>query len=510
MRVEASLHQSALAEPGKIAVIAGGTRLSYADLDERSDRLASALLAHGVSRGDRVVVFMENTWETTVAIFAVLKAGAVFCPVNPATKAEGLGFVLRDCRPRAVLTHGKFAALCAEAGAALPNAPLLVATKGPSGPVPGVLAFEDCLAGERGPLPADSGDGDLAMIIYTSGSTGRPKGVMMTHASMDAVSASITLYLENTAEDVVLSVLPLSFTYGLHQLIAAVRVGATLVLEKSFAFPHALFETARAHGVTVLPLVPTMAAIIVAMKEGTALPTLRALTNAAAPLPPVHLQALRSLFPGARLYSMYGLTECARAAYLPPEELDRRPDSVGKAIPGTEVFVVDEAGLPVGPGTVGELVVCGPHLMQGYWENPEATEAALRQGPLPEGKRLHTGDLFRRDAEGFLYFVGRKDDMLKIRGEKVAPRQVEAVLCACPGVMEAVVFAVPDEILGATLRAVVVASDPAPTERAVIRHCARHLADFMVPKAVEFRTDLPRTASGKVIRRLAAAQGDRT
>jgi acyl-CoA synthetase (AMP-forming)/AMP-acid ligase II len=251
-----------------------------------------------------------------------------------------------------------------------------------------------------------------------------------------------------------------------------------------------------------------MAAIILSMKDlaSDALPGLRTITNAAAPLPPVHVDGLRRLFPGARLFSMYGLTECARATYLPPEELDRRPDSVGKAIPGTQALIVDEAGRPATPGTVGELVVCGPHLMRGYWENEPATNAALRVGSRPGEMRLHTGDLFRADADGFLYFVGRRDDMLKIKGEKVAPRQVEAALHACPGVVEAVALGVPDEILGTALHAVVVASDPALTERAVIRHCARTLPDFMVPKSVEFRAQLPKTASGKVIRRLAAQQ----
>ena len=389
-------------------------------------------------------------------------------------------------------------------------APLIVAARGSAGPDGGTLAFEDCLARPGRAEPQAGTDADLAMIIYTSGSTGQPKGVMMAHASMDAVSGSIASYLETTAEDVILSVLPLSFTYGLYQLVVAVRVGATLVLEKNFAFPHAVFETAREQGVTVLPLVPTMAAIMMAMKELTpnALPGLRTITNAAAPLPPVHLDGLRRLFPGARLYSMYGLTECGRATYLPPEQLDRRAGSVGKAILGTQALIVDEAGHPVEPGTVGELVVRGPHLMRGYWENQPATDAALRIGANPGEKQLHTGDLFRADADGFLYFVGRQDDMLKVKGEKVAPRQVEAALHAFPGVVEAVVVGVPDEILGLALHAVVVASGPELTERAIIRHCARTLPDFMVPKSVEFRAQLPKTASGKVIRRLVAPAGD--
>jgi long-chain acyl-CoA synthetase len=506
MRIEAFLRRSAAADPDRIAIVAGDARIAYGTLDRMSDALGYALCARGVGRGDRVVVFMENVWEAAVAIFAVLKAGAVFCPVNPAVKADGLRYVIGNCRPKAILTQAKHAALCAEAGKALSSPPLVIAAGGKA--APGVLAFEDCIAEGWGFLPGEGDDGDLAMIIYTSGSTGVPKGVMMAHANMDAASGSIAAYLENTAEDVVLCVLPLAFTYGLYQLLVAVRVGATLVLEKSFAFPYAVLEKAHAESVTGLPLVPTMAAMILSMRETVPLPSLRYITNAAAALPPAHIEGLAKHFPGVRLYSMYGLTECARATYLSPEELAQRPDSVGKAIPGTRAFVVDGAGEPVGPGIVGELVVAGPHVMRGYWENAEATAAALRPGGKPEEIRLHTGDLFRVDEEGFLYFVGRKDDIIKIRGEKVAPRQVETVLHACPGVAEAVVIGRPDPILGTVLHAVVVASDPALTDREVIRHCVRALPDIMVPKTVEFRKELPKSANGKVMRRLVAEAGE--
>jgi long-chain acyl-CoA synthetase len=510
MRVESFLRQSAAADPDRIAIVADGARLIYAEFDAKSDRLASSLLARGVRRGDRVVVFMDNIWETAVAIFGVLKAGAIFCPVNPQLKADGVRFILCDCRPRAVLTQEKFLALCRQASSELPSPPVVVAARAADELPADVLAFETLIADGSGALPQAGGEDDLAMIIYTSGSTGQPKGVMMTHAGMDAASGSIASYLENTADDVILGVLPLSFTYGLYQLLVAVRVGARLVLERNFAFPHAVLEKARAEGVTGLALVPTIAAMLRSMKDLApgALPGLRYITNAAAPLPPAHIEGLRRLFPGARLYCMYGLTECARAAYLPPEELDRRPGSVGKAIPGTEVVVLDEAGQPAAPETVGELVVRGPHLMRGYWENPQATDAVLRPAPKPGERQLHTGDLFHTDADGFLYFVGRKDDMLKIKGEKVAPRQVEAALCECPGVVEAVVFGRPDAILGLALHAAVVVSDPAPTEREIIRHCARLLPDFMVPKSIEFRAELPKTASGKVIRRLAVEAGE--
>lgn len=203
---------------------------------------------------------------------------------------------------------------------------------------------------------------------------------------------------------------------------------------------------------------------------------------------------------------MYGLTECKRCTYLPPEELGRRPGSVGIAIPNTEAFVVDDEGRPVPPGETGELVIRGPHVMQGYWRNPAATEAMLKPGAVAWEKRLHTGDLFRTDAEGFLYFVGRKDDIIKTRGEKVAPKEVEAVLHALDGVAEAVVAGLPDPILGQAIAAMVVRSQPDLTERAVLAHCARHLEDFMVPKTIVFRDELPRTDTGKVSRRLAAGE----
>jgi long-chain acyl-CoA synthetase len=236
---------------------------------------------------------------------------------------------------------------------------------------------------------------DLAMLVYTSGSTGRPKGVMMTHANIEAASASIISYLGNRSDDVILNVLPLAFDYGLYQLLMSVRLGATLVLERSFAFPSAIFALMREEKVTGLPLVPTMAALILQMRDlaPNSVPSLRYITNTAAALPVDHVSRLRNLFPTAALFSMYGLTECKRCTYLPPADLDRKPGSVGIAIPGTQAFVVDEAGKVVGPGVVGELVIQGPHVMQGYWRNEEATARALRPGPGWPAGTLHRRSL---------------------------------------------------------------------------------------------------------------------
>lgn len=506
MRVEDFLSRSAARLPDKTALVAGATRLSYAELDAMSTALAAGLSRAGIGRGDRVLVFLDNCWEAAVAIFAVLKTGAVFSPINASTKAAKLAYIIDNCRARAVITKTRMAPVLAEALGAAENAPLAIIAGKPSPALPVALDFA-ALVDEGGELPAHGGEaGDLAMLIYTSGSTGHPKGVMMTHANIDAASWSITTYLENTEDDIILNVLPLAFDYGLYQLLMAVRMGATLVLEKSFAFPQAIFETMRAEKVTGLPLVPTMAAMILNIEglEPGSFPSLRYITNTAAALPPAHIEKLQALFPATTIFSMYGLTECKRCTWLPPARLKDKTGSVGVAIPGTEAYVVGDDGARLPAGVTGELVISGPHVMQGYWENPEATTKALRPGLNPGEKVLATGDLFYADSEGFLYFVGRKDDIIKTRGEKVAPKEVEAVLVAHPGISEAIVVGREDPVLGQAICALVVARDPDLTEQEVIRHCAKQLEDFMVPKSIVFRTSLPTTDTGKLSRRLAA------
>ena len=511
MRVETFLTASAAHFGDKTALIAGKTRMSYRQLDAMSDALAAGLKARGVQRDDRVLALLDNCWEAAIAIFAILKAGAVFSPINASTKADKLAYIADNCGARAIISQPRLAGSIAEAitlGAAFD----LVVLTGPSDALPDALTFEALLATPAtGPL-TNGIDLDLAMLIYTSGSTGRPKGVMMNHRNIEAAASSITSYLENTSDDVILNVLPLAFDYGLYQLLMSIKVGATLVLEKSFAFPQAIFAILRAEKVTGFPLVPTMAAMILNMKdlEPGSFPDLRYISNTAAALPPAHIERLRKLLPGVTIFSMYGLTECKRCTYLPPAFLDSKTGSVGIAIPNTEAFVVDETGRRAAPGEVGQLVIRGPHIMQGYWDDPEATAKALRPGPNAWEKVLYTGDLFYADSDGFLFFVGRTDDIIKTRGEKVAPKEVEAVLSACAGVVEAIVVGRNDPLLGQSIHAIVVTSDLALTERDLIRHCARLLEEFMVPKSVEFRECLPRTDTGKVSRRLAAESLDTT
>jgi acyl-coenzyme A synthetase/AMP-(fatty) acid ligase len=295
----------------------------------------------------------------------------------------------------------------------------------------------------------------------------------------------------------------LSFGYGLYQLITCMAAGATLVLEKNFVFPARALEIMVRERVTGFPGVPTMFALLLGLTDLARhdLHALRYVTNAGAALPVSHLQALHAALPHVQIFSMYGQTECQRVCYLPPEEVERRPGSVGIAIPGTEVYIVDESGARVPPGTVGELVVRGSHVMRGYWEKPKETAERFRPGSLPGETVLYTNDLFRMDEDGFLYFVSRKDDIIKTRGEKVSPKEVENALFAMDGVREVAVVGVPDETLGEAVKAFVVPQDGVLlTEREIRAYCAQHLEDFMVPTYVVFLSGLPKMSSGKIDR----------
>jgi long-chain acyl-CoA synthetase len=491
VRVENFLLESARRFPGKTALVAGPTRLSYAELAARAAALAAELRRQGMQRGDRVVVFLQNSPETVISVFGTLMAGGVFSVVNPSTKADKLAYILNNCTAKALITEPRLAETALQAKADAPAVAAMLTTP---------FAFA---AHVDAPSPGFAGiDLDVAMIVYTSGSTGFPKGVTMTHANIVAAATSITTYLESSAEDVVLSVLPLAFDYGLYQALMCAKVGATLILEKSFAFPQLILQKLKSERVTGFPLVPTMAALLLQMKDVQPglFPHLRYITNTAAALPKAHIQRLRELFPTTQLFSMYGLTECKRCTYLPPAELDRRPESVGIAIPGTEAYVVNELGERVAPGVVGELVIRGAHVMKGYWGDEAATNRALKVGAYPWEKVLHTGDLFRADEDGFLYFVGRKDDIIKTRGEKVSPKEVENVLYELAGIREACVIGVPDAILGQAVKAIV-AADDGISEADVIRHCRSRLEDFMVPTMVEFRGQLPKSENGKIARK---------
>jgi amino acid adenylation domain-containing protein len=501
--VQDLLEASARTRPDKVALVCDGQRLTYAEINRRADRLALTLTRRGIRRGDRVVLHLPNSVELVVAIFGVLKAGAVFVAVNATTKSDKVAFILEDCAAAALLAATADGEGAAIFQARAPSLRLIGLTGAvPDGAGTNTVAFQTLLDEAPDGTPERVNiDLDLACLIYTSGSTGDPKGVMSDHSNVVFAVEAITSYLENREDDVLLNVLPLSFDYGLYQLLMAFSFGGRLVLERRFAYPADVLHRIEQERVTGLPGVPTLFSVLLEMDLASFdLSSLRYLTNTAASLPPAHILKLKERFPWVRLFSMYGLTETKRTLYLPPDELERRPDSVGIAIPGTEVWLEDDSGRRLGPGEVGELVVRGRHVMRGYWGDAAASARRFRPGPIPGERLCYTGDLFRRDEAGFLYFVARQDDIIKSRGEKVAPKEIENVLYRLDGVQQAAVIGVPDPVLGQAIKAFIVANGSGLSAADVLRHCRAHLEDFMVPRSVEFRDDLPKTASGKIRR----------
>jgi amino acid adenylation domain-containing protein len=507
--VQHFLENSAQRLPDKVALICGEDRLTYGQLDHQAGRLAQRLLGLGVRRQDRVAILLDNSVESVVALFGILKAGAIFVMLSAGIKPKKLNYILRDSGARSLITHSGKAGVVLESITDAPNLENIIWVGSiPKLPNAGSTAvrhknWTDLLSTsyELSALSSGAIDLDLAAIIYTSGSTGEPKGVMSAHCSMVAAARSIIQYIGNVADDIIMNVLPLSFDYGLYQVLMAFLFGGTVVLEKSFLFPVRILEKIVQERVTGFPLVPTMAALLLQMENLAKFDfsALRYMTNTAAALPVAYIRKLQSLFPHVTLFSMYGLTECKRVSYLPPEQLNQRPDSVGIPIPNEEVFVVDENGNELPPGQVGELVVRGSNVMQGYWNAPEETAKKFRPGPCRRETLLYSGDLFKRDAEGYLYFVGRKDDMIKTKGERVSPKEIENALCEMKGVVEAAVIGVPDEVFGQAIKAFIVRNSGGVIgEKEVLKHCSKTIEAFMVPKFVEFRESLPRNASGKV------------
>lgn len=506
------LYASARQHPDKVALVAGGSAHTYCEMAEDARALSRWLNANGIGRGDRIVVFGENTFPMTVAFWAALTCGGVVVMVNPGTRRDKLAWLIADCGAAALVTEAELAAAFIPAAGQSPSLRTLVVAGAWPGAVgkPGIpRATGFAHAVKEGAMLANvtlaqtSHSAGLAALVYTSGSTGKPKAVMLTHRNMIAATVAIATYLTLAASDVLLCVLPLSFDYGLYQLILSVSVSASLVLERSFDLPGQVLNRLAAERVTVLPGVPTMFALLARLGNLSHwdLTSIRILTSTGAALAAEQIAWMRAVFPKARIFSMYGLTECKRCTYLPADDVTRKPGSVGVAIPGAEIWLVDAADRVLGPGHVGELVVSGPTVMAGYWGRPEETAQRLRPGRHDGEVVLYTGDLCRMDEDGYLYFVRRIDDIIKSRGEKVAPAEVEAALLSVPGVVEAAVVGVPDPVLGHAIRAFVTLARGSPLTSALLRDaCRDRLEPFMVPQTVEVVSALHRTPNGKIAR----------
>ncbi|MCD6202252.1 MAG: AMP-binding protein [Bacteroidales bacterium] len=494
--------------PQKVAIISGGSEYTYRQLLGESLSLASSFIEKGLKKGDRVLVYMENSWTEAVAIYAVALAGGVFVAINPQTKTDKLRYIADDSGAEILITERR---LKNEFDHFIENPGTLRTIfikdgydpEGRSEHVELVNLYELRVADSYSSgLPAVIPN-DLAALIYTSGSTGFPKGVMMTHQSMVFATWSLIEYLRLTPEERIMLVLPMSFDYGLYQLLISVTVGATLIIEKNFIFLGSIYKRIKETEPTVFPGVPTTFSMMVSSykREPITFPSVKKITNTAAALSPGFIPYLKKIFPNALIFKMYGLTECKRVSYLEPELIDIKPASVGKAIPGTEVFILSEDGNEVAPDETGVLYVRGPHVMLGYWNQEKLSNEVLKPGKLPWERVLCTNDLFKMDEEGFLYFVGRNDDIIKTRGEKVSPLEVEKIINRLDGVKGSAVIGVPDEIMGEVIIVFVSSENDKLMEKEIQHYCSRHLESFMIPQKVVLMKELPKTANGKIDKR---------
>ncbi|MDN2700703.1 acyl-CoA ligase (AMP-forming), exosortase A system-associated [Janthinobacterium sp. SUN100] len=493
-----------------------GEEMHYAALAQSVREAAGALLALGLQRGARVAVYLEKRPENVSAMFGAAAAGGVFVPVNPLLRPEQVAYILADCNVDILVTSRERLAQLGPALAACPDLRTVLLTgealpESRLGKVR-VLAWTAVPAKVPAPRPHAAIDADMAAILYTSGSTGRPKGVVLSHRNMLAGALSVSGYLRNTPQDRILCVLPLSFDYGLSQLTTAFASGACAVL-MNYLLLRDIVEAVEQEAITGLAAVPPLWVQLSQLSWPLSTP-LRYITNSGGVMQRATLDRLRQSLPRVQVYLMYGLTEAFRSTYLAPEQLERRPDSIGQAIPNAEVLVLRPDGSACDTDEPGELVHRGALVALGYWN--DAARTAERFKPLPPQASglvlpelaVWSGDTVRRDADGYLYFVGRSDDMIKTSGYRVSPAEIEEVVYASGLVGEAAALGLPHAVLG---QAIALLVTPAPgvvlLRDSVLAACRARLPSYMVPLWVDIRDGvLPRNPNGKIDRPLLARE----
>lgn len=500
--------------------------LTYGELWEAIRDLSAGLCRSGVKRGDRVAVYLEKRIETVVSIFAASSAGGVFVPVNPLLRPKQIGYILRDCGVRVLITSSeRFETLRDELDACKSIEHIVLVGDRSALPTAHyeVSWWDDIHGGaedighgkrhESHDATDPAIDVDIAAILYTSGSTGSPKGVVLSHRNLIVGAESVSHYLQNTPEDIILAVLPLSFDAGFSQLTTGFRSGSHVVL-MNYLLPSDVVRLCAEHQVTGLTCVPPLWLQLAEQAwPAEATRSMRYIANTGGRMPKTMLERLRAVFPQARPYLMYGLTEAFRSTYLDPAEVDRRPNSIGKAIPNAEIMVVRPDGTLCEPGEEGELVHRGALVAMGYWNDPERTAERFRPAPgrprelcSPE-IAVWSGDVVTRDDEGFLYFVGRRDEMIKTSGYRVSPTEIEEVAYGTGLVREAVALGVDDARLGQQIVLVVTPSDGTELRpETLLEEAKRQLPTYMVPEQVAVRPGLPRSVNGKFNRGLLRQQ----
>ena len=505
--------------PCALALTSGPNSLTYEALATAVDSFAAGLLRLGLARGERVAIYLEKRFETVIASFGAPAAGAVFVPINPLLKPEQVAFILRDCNVRVLVTSPERLALLQGVLGECSDLAHVVATGrveevGAGLVTPAVHLWQDLLDSPLRPGHRVI-DTDMAAILYTSGSTGKPKGVVLSHRNMVAGAKSVASYIENNARDTLLAALPLSFDAGFSQLTTAFHTGARVVL-LNYLMPRDVLKAMEREKVTGLTAVPPLYIQLAQLEWPAAInDNLRYFANTGGRMPGETLSLLRKRVPKAKPYLMYGLTEAFRSTYLPPQEVDRRPDSIGKAIPNAEILVLREDGSPCAPDEPGELVHRGALVGMGYWNDAEktaerykllASDATGRPAglQLPE-YAVFSGDTVRMDAEGFLYFIGRRDEMMKTSGYRVSPTEVEEILYATQMLGECVAFGVAHPVLGHAIHiiATYAIGTRATGVNDIIAECKARMPAYMVPAGIEIvQGPLPRNPNGKIDRKL--------
>ena len=486
-------------------------RLSYESVAKQVAGLAEGLRQAGLRRGDRVGIYFETSVTPSSVNLSVSprRAASLFLSTVFSFRNRSL-ISPDDCQMRGLITTREKLDSLVSTLKGIPSLEFVVVNgdgaatevRQPYMNWPTCLTRRFIKIGEIVAIGKD-----LAAILYTSGSTGKPKGVMLSHEQVMAGSSIVSDYLGITSSDRIIGVLPLSFDAGLNQLMTAIQQGAAYV-PMTFTFAREIVKTLEREQITGMAGVPTLWSLMTqpsSTLQKHQLPHLRYITNTGGRMPQTILKSLRAALPNTRVFLMYGLTEAFRSTYLPPEELDRRPDSMGKAIPNTEILVVNEHGQPARPGEVGELVHRGPTVSMGYWGQPELTARVLRDHPfIPtecgDGERVcYSGDLVKMDEDGFLYFVGRRDNMIKSSGFRISPTEVEEVLFQSGMLREAAVIGIPDGTLGQVIKAYVSPRDgESVNPEALLSFCAERIPRYMVPKFVEVMDSLPKTPTGKI------------
>jgi acyl-CoA ligase (AMP-forming) (exosortase A-associated) len=516
--------ESARKAPEDQALIGGAITLCYGQLDIAVTQFASGLISLGLARAERVAIYLEKRFETVIASFGAPAAGCVFVPINPLLKPEQVAFILQDCNVRVLLTSPDRLTLLRDTLTLCPDLHHVVVTEsttGKSADLPAlahgvpVVRWSDLMSS-----PARPGhrviDTDMAAILYTSGSTGKPKGVVLSHRNMVAGAKSVASYLENNADDTLLAALPLSFDAGFSQLTTAFHVGARVVL-LNYLMPRDVLKAMAREKVTGLTAVPPLYIQLTQLEWPDDINEhLRYFANTGGRMPRETLGLLRQRVPKAKPFLMYGLTEAFRSTYLPPEEVDRRPDSIGKAIPNAEILVLRDDGSACAPNEPGELVHRGALVGMGYWNDAHKTaerykllesSAPGRQAglQLPE-YAVFSGDTVRMDDEGFLYFIGRRDEMMKTSGYRVSPTEVEEVLYATRLVGECVAFGVEHASLGQAIQVIATAPEGRVAGEDLVAEilaaCKKHMPAYMVPAGISLVDGpLPRNPNGKIDRK---------